>query len=86
MWSAVGPQIRPCFHALLESHAAIEANEIYTKLKTARTADGIPAPSLANVNQGLNDLLRIHSGAAFVGYSRMEDALRAHAGMRSASP
>jgi hypothetical protein len=62
-------------YALLESHAAIEANEIYTKLKTARTADGIPAPSLANVNQGLNDLLRIHSGAVFVGYSRMEDAL-----------
>ena len=62
-------------YALLESHAAIEANEIYTKLKTARTAAGIPAPSWANVNQGLDDLLRIHSEAAFVGYERMEDAL-----------
>jgi hypothetical protein len=62
-------------YALLESHAAIEANEIYTKLKTARTAAGIPAPSWANVNQGLDDLLRVHSEAAFVGYERMEDAL-----------
>ena len=62
-------------YALLESHAAIEANEIYTKLKTARTAAGIPAPSWASVNQGLDELLRVHSEAAFVGYERVEDAL-----------
>jgi hypothetical protein len=62
-------------YALLESHAAIEANEIYAKLKTARTAIGIPAPSWANVNQGLDELLNIHSEAAFAGYDRIEDAL-----------
>ena len=62
-------------YALLESHAAIEPNEIYAKLKTARTAIGIPAPSWANVNQGLDDLLNIHSEAAFAGYDRIEDAL-----------
>lgn len=62
-------------YALLESHAAIEANEIYAKLKTARTAAGIPAPSWANINQGLDELLNIHSEAAFAGYDRIEDAL-----------
>ncbi len=62
-------------YALLESHAAVEPNEIYTKLKTARTAAGIPAPSLASVNQGLDDLLNIHSAAAFSGYDKTEDAL-----------
>jgi hypothetical protein len=62
-------------YALLESHAAIEANEIYAKLKTERTVAGIPAPSLANVNQSLYDLLNIHSEAAFAGYDRIEDAL-----------
>ncbi len=61
-------------YALLESHAALDATEIYEKLKAARAAAGIPVPSFALVNQCLNELLHTHSSAAFAGYANIEDA------------
>jgi hypothetical protein len=62
-------------YALLESHASIDANAIYAKLKVARTAAGIPAPPWVSLHQGLDDLLNIHCTAAFVGYDVIEGAI-----------
>jgi hypothetical protein len=62
-------------YALLESHASIDANAIYENLKAARAAAGIPAPSWISLHQGLDDLLKIHSAAAFVGYETIEGAI-----------
>lgn len=61
-------------YALLESYAALDATEIYEKLKAARASAGIPVPAFALVNQGLNELLHTHSSAAFAGYASIQDA------------
>jgi len=69
------PATAALLYALLESHASIDANVIYAKLKAVRTAAGIPAPSWISFHQGLDDLLNIHTAAAFVGYHAIEDAV-----------
>jgi hypothetical protein len=61
-------------YALLESHASIDAYEIFAKLRTARTAAGVPAPSLISINQGLEELLDTHAGAVFTGYDTIQAA------------
>jgi len=61
-------------YALVESHASIDASEIYAKLKAARTIAQIPAPSWMSLNQCLTDLLDIHAAAAFEGYDTLQDA------------
>ena len=61
-------------YALLESHAALDATEIYEKLKAARATAGILVPSFALITQGLNELLQTHSSAAFAGYASIQDA------------
>ena len=62
-------------YALLESHAAIDANVIYEKLKAARTAAGMPGPSWISLQQGLDDLLNIHCAAVFVGYETTVESI-----------
>jgi hypothetical protein len=61
-------------YALINSHASIDATELYAKLKATRTAAGIPAPSWVSVNQGLNELLISHLRAAYAVYPTIEDA------------
>ena len=63
------------FYALLESHAAMDARDIYTRLKASRAAAGIPAPSWISVNQRLDELLSTHTAAAFAGYDLIQDAV-----------
>jgi hypothetical protein len=61
--------------ALVEAHASIEPTEIYETLKALRKAAENPAPSLAHVNQGLQNLLDMHFQAAIAGFKRSEDGI-----------
>jgi hypothetical protein len=61
-------------YALIESHAAIDATDIYERLQTARSSAGIPAPAFLSVNQGLTELLEIHAAAVLVGYEPIQKA------------
>ena len=57
---------------LLRSHAAIEANAIYAKAKAAERPSWNSGAIVGSVNEGLNELLNIHSRAAFAGYDAIE--------------
>jgi hypothetical protein len=46
--------------ALVDSHTALDALEIYQTLQKLRHQAGRPAPSLMTVRNGLDDLLRTH--------------------------
>jgi hypothetical protein len=48
--------------------------QIFEVLKTFRAATGISAPALVNVNQGLDELLQIHAGAALAGFDAIDQA------------
>jgi hypothetical protein len=61
-------------YALLESHAAMDATDIYARLKIARAAAGIPSPSWMSMNQELDELLHIHTAAVLAGYDTIQDA------------
>jgi hypothetical protein len=61
-------------YALLESHASIDATEIYAKLKAARTTAEMPPPPWISINRGLDELLDTHAAAAFGGYDTIQDA------------
>jgi hypothetical protein len=61
-------------YALLESHASIDAYEIYARLRAARTAAGIPAPSLISTDQALQELRNTHAAAVFAGYDPIQVA------------
>lgn len=50
--------------ALVDSHACIDSIYVFEILKDSRRAGGNPAPSLANVAEGLQQLLTRHSEAA----------------------
>jgi hypothetical protein len=60
--------------ALVEAHAGIEPIEIYEILKVLRNTGQNPSPSLASVNQGLEDLLDRHAQTAMAGFKRSEDS------------
>src|SRR2546421_9304771 len=62
-------------YALIESHVAIDAADIYARLKACRAAAGVPAPSWMGLNQGLDELLNIHTTAVFAGYDNIQDAV-----------
>jgi hypothetical protein len=68
------PASSQLLYALLESHAAMDATDIYARLKTARAAAETPSPSLISVNEGLDELLRTHAVAALAGYDTVQDA------------
>jgi hypothetical protein len=61
--------------ALVEAHACIEPAEIYEILKGLRKAGENPPPSLASVNQGLQDLLDMHAQAVIAGYKASDDSI-----------
>jgi hypothetical protein len=61
-------------YALIESHATIDATEIYERLQIARGIAGMPAPALASVNQGLTELLEIHAAAVLGRYEPLQGA------------
>jgi hypothetical protein len=61
--------------AMIDAHVCIEPVEIYEILKVLRRTGGYPAPALASVNQGLQDLLDIHAQAAIAGFATSEDAI-----------
>ncbi len=61
--------------ALVEAHACIEPTEIYEILKQLRRTGENPAPSLASVHQGLQDLLDLHAQAAIAGFKRSEASI-----------
>jgi hypothetical protein len=60
--------------AIVEAHVCIEPNEIYEILRGLRRSGGYPAPSLASVNQGLQELLNTHAQAAIAGFKTTADA------------
>lgn len=68
------PAYGPLLYALLESHAAMNATDVYTRLKVSRAAAGLPAPSLTSVNQSLDELLNAQASAVFAGYDTIQDA------------
>jgi len=50
---------RKCLlRAIVEAHVSIELTGIYEILKELRRSGGYPAPSVASVNRGLQDLLK----------------------------
>src|SRR5579871_1991328 len=55
-------------YALIESHAAIDAADVYETLKTARHIAEMPAPAVSSVSLGLKDLVEEHVAAALIGY------------------
>jgi len=61
--------------AIVEAHVSIELTGIYEILKVLRRSGGYPAPSLASVNRGLQDLLNAHAQAAIAGFKATEDAI-----------
>jgi hypothetical protein len=61
--------------AIIAAHVGIEATEVYEYLKAQRRTGGYPPPSLASVNQGLQDLLDTHAEAAIAGFRTSEDAI-----------
>jgi hypothetical protein len=61
-------------YALLESHASIDTAGIYATLKSARAVAELPAPSLVDVSQALDELLHTHAAAALVGYDSILEA------------
>jgi hypothetical protein len=60
--------------AIVDAHIGIEVTEVYAILRTLRARASCPTPSLANVNQGLQDLFALHAEAAFAGYQKTQDA------------
>ena len=60
--------------ALVESHAGITANDVYSNIRVARRGAEMPAPALLAVDQGLKTLLEMHVAAAFAGYEMVQDA------------
>ena len=60
--------------ALVESHAGITANDVYSNIRAASRGAEMPAPALLAVDQGLKKLLEIHVAAAFAGYGMVQDA------------
>ena len=61
--------------ALVESHAFIDATQIFDALKRFRSAAAIPAPALVSVNQGLEKLLSAHASAALAGFEDIDQAI-----------
>src|SRR5215475_1568612 len=61
-------------YEIVRSHAAIDSGNIDARVRTARTHAGLAAPTFLSVNQGLLELRKIHSEAAFAGYDAVEDA------------
>jgi hypothetical protein len=61
-------------YEIVRSHAAIDSADIDARVSTARTHAGLSAPTFLSVNQGLLELRKIHSEAAFAGYDAVEDA------------
>jgi hypothetical protein len=61
--------------ALVESHAFIDATQIFDALKRFRAAAAIPAPALVSVNQGLEKLLGAHASAALAGFEDIDQAI-----------
>ena len=68
------PASAPLLFALIESHAAITATDVYSKIKAARLAAGLPAPALLAIDHGLKKLLEVHTAAAFAGYEMVQNA------------
>ena len=60
--------------ALVESHAGITANDVYSNIRVARRGAEMPAPALLAVDQGLKKLMEMHVAAAFAGYEMVQDA------------
>jgi hypothetical protein len=61
--------------AIIAAHVRIEPKKVYEDLKALRRPGGYPPPSLASVNQGLQDLLDTHAQAAIAGFNASEDAI-----------
>jgi hypothetical protein len=59
---------------LVRSHTAVDPTDIHIRLRTARAAAGIPAPSFLSVSQGLSELRKAHLNAALLGYHAAQDA------------
>jgi hypothetical protein len=60
--------------ALVDAHASIEIPAIFAILRTTRAATGWVAPSLVNVNEGMQALLALHTQAAIASYASPENA------------
>jgi hypothetical protein len=61
--------------AIIAAHIRIEPTVVYEDLKTLRRTGWYPPPSLASVNEGLQDLLDTHAEAAIAGFKTCEDAI-----------
>src|SRR5207248_6141629 len=61
--------------AIVDAHMCIEAMGIYEILKELRRTSENPAPSLASVNQGLQDLLDMHAQAAMARIEGGKDSI-----------
>ncbi|WP_108514993.1 hypothetical protein [Bradyrhizobium algeriense] len=60
--------------ALIDAHNSIDVMEIYQALQALRQRAGWPPPSLANVRDGLNDLLNAHCVAVIEAYDPVGSA------------
>jgi len=60
--------------ALVDAHASIEIPAVFAILRSLRAAAGWIAPSLVNVNDGVQALLALHTQAAIASYASPENA------------
>ena len=61
--------------ALICAHAAIDANDVWSRLGAARQIAELAPPSISDVKDVLTDLVGLHSAAAIDGYESIWDAV-----------